>query len=607
VFMNNETKTFVNQVVSFVVSLPLFALIISCARTALEGMPRSVMSFEDSYYNWIHIFGLPFFLFLLPYPIIFYFLKKNENVDWLTKIAVSVSTPIAILDPVTEFYTHAYFFWVVVMACIGVWGLAWNKNSEKEWKADIGPFPLALNQEGTAGICTTSLNLNVQIVGGTGSGKSCFAIKPFIQQSIMQEIGCFIYDAKADLIRDVAYYWDHDRSVNHKEVFHFNLTNPDQSHTYNPLYGSNPDAIANRIHTALYYDTRHAEPFYVDLAKAFLQNLVGLLMHEIKTLTFMDLLLATEEAETFRTIQWFCAKYPDSDQARYFRNQWLWKNAKQRQEELSGLVTKLQRFCNSGWAHLLNVRDPDVVMARVVKDNRVFVFTPDAARYPEDAKPLSILAMMDLAEQSADRQFNKPDKPFRIFLDEFYNLAYPRFIDFINKCRQAEMNLFLAHQSIGDLTGVSQEFQEQVMNTARNKIILGIDDPETAEYFARQFGTEEDKDYQVESFDSAGALAGYAKPKVEKFRFHPNLIKELKVGEAVVKVVGSGAPKIFKIKLRSAVRVPENYYCKNALAPIHKKKGKNESSLAEVMQHKEGDGKKPGKNIDRLMGDKDAA
>jgi len=38
-------------------------------------------------------------------------------------------------------------------------------------------------------------------------------------------------------------------------------------------------------------------------------------------------------------------------------------------------------------------------MEDMVENDRIFLFTPDAARYPDDAKPLSILAMMDLSEQ----------------------------------------------------------------------------------------------------------------------------------------------------------------------------------------------------------------
>lgn len=548
-----------------------------------------------------HFLGWGILFFLIPYPLL-YLNRNNENVDIFSKLAICGSGAIALLDPITREYGWPYVVAFLIVTGAALLGLYWNFTIPEKGSTD--PYPLAVDPSGRKGFQTDSLHMNVQIVGGTGTGKTHFVIKPFIEQTIRQDLGCFIYDVKGNMARDVAFYSKQCPSKYRKAFYHFNVVNPRRSHTYNPLYGANADAIANRVFTALYYDTRNTEPYYVELGKAFLHNLIGLLKKEIKTLTFLDLLLATEEAETFRTIQWFCAKHPETPYARYFKHQWLTKPSKQRQEELSGLVTKLQRFCNSEWSHLLNVKNPNIKMEEVVRRHEVIVFAPDAARYPDDAKPLAILAMMDLSEQVAARYGEKPEKPFRVFLDEFYNLAYPRFIDFINKCREAEVNLFLAHQSLGDLRGVSQEFQEQVMNTARNKIVLGVDDPETAEHFARQFGTEEDRDYKVESYKSDGTMAGYSKPKVEKFRFHPNLIKNLRVGEAIVKVVGRGGVKVFPTALKPATKVPDDFSVEGGFSSIGRRVEENESSLAEVMQPKPWDKPKFDKPN---MGDEDAA
>jgi len=246
-------------------------------------------------------------------------------------------------------------------------------------------------------------------------------------------------------------------------------------------------------------------------------------------------------------------------------------------------------------------------MADVVKQGEIFLFSPDSARYPEDAKPLCILAMMDLAEQLADRYKETPDKPFRVFLDEFYNLAYPKFIDFINKCREAQVNLFLAHQSMGDLRGVSPEFMEQVMNTASNKILLRVNDPDTAEIFARQIGTVQDKDYKVESFSSNGQMSGYSKPQVEKFRIHPNLIKELKVGQAIVRLVGDEGVRVFRINLQPAESAPAHFQPLVALASKSSHEPQNESSIPELLRGlHDNPGKGPKKAKD-MMGDDDAA
>jgi type IV secretory pathway TraG/TraD family ATPase VirD4 len=211
------------------------------------------------------------------------------------------------------------------------------------------------------------------------------------------------------------------------------------------------------------------------------------------------------------------------------------------------------------------------------------------------------MAMMDLSEQIENRYYKKPEKPFRVFLDEFYNLAYPRFIDFINKCREAEVNIFMAHQSLGDLRGISEEFMEQVMNTARNKIILGLDDPETAEYFARQFGTVRDMDYKVESYGKDGTLMGYSKPLVEKFVFHPNQIKTLKTGQAVVKVVGPNGPTVFPIQLSPATPNPNSYSMSvpNRNRSMDKK---NESGLAEHLKYAHIDDKPQIDDLGVLMG-----
>jgi type IV secretion system protein VirD4 len=486
---------------------------------------------------------------------------------------------VSVLDLPFSTYSELYLVSVALLTALGLFGLFWKPVRKK--KEELGLYPLVLDSKGQNILSTSSLHENVQIVGGTGTGKTHYVIKPFIEQTIRQDLGCFILDVKSNMFPDVAYFaW----RAKGRFIRHFTLADILGSLRYNPLYGDNPDAIANRVFVALYFDVRSTEPYYRELAETYLHNLIGLLKKEIKTLTFQDLLTCTQEVDTFRTIAWFCSKFPDTHYARYFQEQWLGKSPKDRRNDLSGLLNKLQRFCNSEWSHLLNVREPDIKMEDVVKLGQVFLFSPDSARYPQDAKPLCILAMMDLAEKLADRYRATPQKPFRVFLDEFYNLAYPKFIDFINKCREAQVNLFLAHQSLGDLRGVSEEFLEQVMNTASNKIILRVNDPDTAESFSRQFGTELDREARVTSYKADHTLAGYSVPITEKFRFHPNRIKELKVGQAIVKAMGESGVRIFQTNLRQAGKRWEGFNPNNALAYRSRHEGKNESSIPQLIQ-----------------------
>ncbi len=599
--MSKEAKSSINQIILLLVSPPYLLLILNIVHPFIgfDAMLSNYLPSPD--FEAEHYLGMGIWVFVIPYTLLYYN-RANENIFLITKIAICGSSAIALIDPVAREYDASYFTMVFILAFMGMYFLYW-KAAEKK-KVNLGEYPLSLDPKGRIQIPTSSLHENVHIVGGTGTGKTSFVIKPLVEQTIKQGLGCFIYDVKANMKRDIAYYG----MKGDRFIYHFNLSEPSVSHSYNPLYGNNADAIANRVFTALYYDNKNTEPYYVELADAFLHNLVGLLKKEIKTITFQDLLLATQEADTFKTIGWLCAKHPGTYYAQYFRDQWMGKSPKDRRAELSGLVNKLQRFCNSEWSYLLNVREADIRMDQVMDYGEILLFSPDSARYPEDAKRISILAMMDMAEKlSARYNPELKKKPFRVFLDEFYNLAYPRFIDFINKCREAQVNLFLAHQSLGDLRGVSQEFLEQVMNTASNKIVLRVNDPDTAESFARQFGTEQDTNYKVESYAANGSALGYSKPPVEKFRFHPNRIKELKVGQAIVKVVGEGGVQLLQTNLKPATTPFGQYLPQWNIKNRKWREEKNQSSLPEPTPSPEGPSSKPGKDRVKGMGDENAA
>jgi type IV secretion system protein VirD4 len=543
-----------------------------------------------------HLIGWMILFFAIPYIILF-FHRNNENIFITSKMAVSATLAVSLLDPLITYYNQLYFVVAGLLTAGAMAALQWKWVKRK--RVDYGKYPLRIAQKKGRGFPTSALHENVQIIGGTGTGKTHYVIKPFIEQTIQQGLGCFISDVKGNMLRDIAFYIS---QASGRMLQHFTLVNPNHSHTYNPLYGKNADAIANRVFTALYYNTKNTETYYVDLADAFLHNLIGLLKEEIETITFQDLLSATQEADTFKIISSYCLRHPNSAYAWYFKEQWLSKSPKDRRTELTGLVNKLQRFCNNEWAHLINVKKPDIRMADIVGKNEVFLFSPNFVQYPEDAKALSILAMMDLSELLADRYMTPPEKPFRVFLDEFYNLAYPRFIDFINKCREAQVNLFLAHQSLGDLRSVSPDFLEQVMNTASNKIILRLNDPDTAEFFSRQFGTELDQEARVTSYTANNTVAGYSVPITEKFKFHPNLVKELKTGQAIVKVIAEGGIYIFPTNLRLAAPTPKDFNPERVMAPTTYRERKNESSLTVSTEEP-----KKGTNLGNRMGEADHA
>ncbi len=76
------------------------------------------------------------------------------------------------------------------------------------------------------------------------------------------------------------------------------------------------------------------------------------------------------------------------------------------------------------------------------------------------------------------------------YLDEFASFACPEFADLIYKVRSVGLALHFSHQSIGDLAEVAQGFLSRITDNSATKIVLGINDPDSADFFARSFGTE---------------------------------------------------------------------------------------------------------------------
>lgn len=447
---------------------------------------------------------------------------------------------------------------------------------------DYGQSPLQVDVEGKVFIPSKSCEYHVDIVGGTGTGKSFKVILPFIRQDIVKNrIGAFIYDAKSEMARMIAFYIE--EAGREKEFKYFDLGCFEKSMTYNPLYSGTADEIANKVFTGLYYDKDKESPHYSKLASAFLNNLISLLKKEIEVLTFEDLFNATVELDTFKTINRLCQKYPKTPQAKYLTSDWLQKPVRQRQEELIGLINNLQRFCTREWSPLINSRNPDIKMNEVFEYNQILLFGASTMKNPDDAKPLMIMALKDIAQQTAARFQKRPPKTFRVYLDEFYHLAHSGFIQTLNLARSGRVSYILAHQSLGDLEMIGPAFADQVDINTRNKIILRQDNSKSAEYFSKLLGTEEEVT-TTQSFDTRSLLktpSGVTEKLEHKFLYNPNVIKNLPDDEAIVRLAFPNSPLVRRIKIPNARKPTDDFKMDKILKTLNRHLVKQEETESE--------------------------
>jgi conjugal transfer pilus assembly protein TraD len=103
--------------------------------------------------------------------------------------------------------------------------------------------------------------------------------------------------------------------------------------------------------------------------------------------------------------------------------------------------------------------------------------------------------------------------------------------------RSAKIGVIMAHQELGDLKQVSEEFARRLMGNTSTLFAFLQKNPDSAEIICKIAGTMERVEYtsQIERWGfwhlETGAKSAR---KVETFRIHPNTIKSLGVGECVL-------------------------------------------------------------------------
>ena len=430
------------------------------------------------------------------------------------------------------------------------------EQSAESPKDQKGKYPLFLDAEDRYFIPSELLKYHTEVIGASGMGKTNI-FNHMIEQGIKNGIGMFVFDAKSNYNKHIPYFASKYGRLN--DLKYFDFADVRRSQTYNPDFKDRPDEVFNGLMKSLFYGPVKEE-YYRDQASDILSNLTTLLYKEFNHVTRMDYQnLISNEIRSFKTIEYLAKKHENTVSGRYFLEKWMHMSEKDRELNLSGLTSKLSRFTSREWSPLINTLNPDIKMRDVVEKQQIFLFGTSSLVNQEDSKPVIISALVDLASVIGRRLIEKPEKPFFVFLDEFYTAAYPGLNDLISLGREANVCFFLAHHSLGQLGAVSQEFKDDILTNTNHKIVMNITEKDTVDFFASIFGTKVTKK-DVYSYDTRSAQArGRTEKQDEEFIIHPNYLRLMKRGEAVCRIVYVTGPKIFKMKLKEVKSPPSSF------------------------------------------------
>jgi conjugal transfer pilus assembly protein TraD len=168
----------------------------------------------------------------------------------------------------------------------------------------------------------------------------------------------------------------------------------------------------------------------------------------------------------------------------------------------------------------------------------VVLFSLNSSRYGSLATQVGTLAIQDLISVSGERlEHTGGARAATVALDEFSALGSDHVLALLARGRESGFSVLLATQELSDLERAGRGFRDQVLGLTTVKIAHRQDVPGSARTIAEMAGTKLvwDETRQLRSPLAPAGSRGTLR-QVEGFRVHPNVVKTLGPGEAVLLV-----------------------------------------------------------------------
>jgi conjugal transfer pilus assembly protein TraD len=190
----------------------------------------------------------------------------------------------------------------------------------------------------------------------------------------------------------------------------------------------------------------------------------------------------------------------------------------------------------------------DIDLRAGLEGGDVILFSLNSSVYGKLAAQLGALVIQDLVSATGHRlKDGSPPQQATVGIDEFSALGADNVLAVIARGRESGVNCVLATQEMSDLERAGRGFRDQVLGIVGVKIAHRQDVPDSALTISQMAGTERvwERTEQLHGLFSPGAGRG-TRRQVEQYVIHPNEIKTLPTGEAVVmtKLPTSGIARV---------------------------------------------------------------
>ncbi len=214
------------------------------------------------------------------------------------------------------------------------------------------------------------------------------------------------------------------------------------------------------------------------------------------------------------------------------------RDSKVNKSEIGSLLTKLENIIDSDFGDLLHGSDA-FSFSRLREQNKCVYIGLSVLGYAETARAIGKLFLGDLnysvyhTYRNITSTSKSHIKPLGLYIDELSAVITDEFIEILNKCRGAKVEITSAFQTSSDINKISPELCQQVFENSLNWYVMKQRMQDAAELISHSIGTIESTKKTIRVEDNQEQSMG-SQRDVEELIVHPNIIKNLNVGQCVL-------------------------------------------------------------------------
>lgn len=347
-------------------------------------------------------------------------------------------------------------------------------------------------------------NNNILVVGGAGSGKSRFFVKPNILQMnasyVITDPSGELVSSLGSVLRDNGY-----------KVRIFNLTDMQHSNCYNPLHYIRDEKDVDKVIDCFQKNSSMGETsgdnkFFEEAEKLLYEACIHYLVtycnnESMKNFSGVTKLVNASSVDEKNPnnkskLDQLFDELPKDSIARYYYVAFKQAAGKTLKSIIISCIARLRPFITPQVANL--TRTDEMYLDRIGEERTaIFIIIPQADTTHNFLASMLYSQLFDTLYNIGDTQkANGEDErlkiPVRCIMDEFANIGeVPRFDNILSTCRKYNISASVILQDLSQIESIYDEIRwRTIVANCSTKLFLGSVEKETLKWFSEMLGEE---------------------------------------------------------------------------------------------------------------------